>query len=85
MSKQYKRIFLEGAIARQADTFSSLVAGGIFKNVDAHIITVHFYGPIFYMFQLYDCASEKEEYIKEMLFLHVKTFGDNYCIVKDPK
>lgn len=78
IAKQYKNIFLEGALNRQAETFASLVAGKMFKNVDPHIIALHFYGPIFYLFQLYDCEPDKEKYIKDMLFSHIETFGENY-------
>ncbi len=74
----YNRFFLEGVINSQAKTFLQLVDGGFFRKTDERIIALHFYGPILLLFQLYDCEPEKKDEIKDMLFKHVRAFGEHY-------
>ena len=77
-AKYYNKFFLEGVIESQAKTFLQLVNSGLFRKADERIIALHFYGPILLLFQQYDCEPEKKDEIKEMLFKHVRTFGENY-------
>ena len=63
---------------KQAQTFAALVEGGMFQEENTDVIALHFYGPILFLFQRYDCAPEKEEEIKSLLYAHVKTFGRLY-------
>lgn len=78
ISAQYNAFFLEGAVKKQTQTFAALMAGGMFREGDAQIAALHFYGPILFLFQRYDCEPEKEEEIKELLYAHVRTFGKHY-------
>lgn len=74
----YEAFFLSGVIDSQGRTFKKLVESGMFKRVDERIIALQFFGPILLLFQQYDCHPEKEDEIKELLFSHVRTFGENY-------
>lgn len=77
-AKYYDKFFIEGVIESQAKTFLQLVDSGLFRKADERIIALHFYGPIMLLFQQYDCEPEKKDEIKEMLFKHVRAFGENY-------
>lgn len=77
-AEYYNRFFIEGVIESQAKTFLQLVDSGFFRKEDERIIALHFYGPILLLFQQYDCEPEKKDEIKEMLFKHVRTFGEYY-------
>ena len=77
-AKYYDKFFIEGVIESQAKTFLQLVDSGLFRKADERIIALHFYGPIMLLFQQYDCEPEKKDEIKEMLFKHIRAFGENY-------
>lgn len=77
-AKYYDKFFIKGVIESQAKTFLQLVDSGLFRKADERIIALHFYGPIMLLFQQYDCEPEKKDEIKEMLFKHVRAFGENY-------
>lgn len=77
-AKQYNESYITGVIQRQGQTFEKLVLGGLFKEENPETIALQFYGPIFLLFQLYDCNPDSEEDIKKYLFSHVKAFGRNY-------
>lgn len=77
-AKYYDKFFIEGVIESQAKTFLQLVDSGLFRKADERIIALHFYGPIMLLFQQYDCEPEKKDEIKEMLFKHVRAFGEIY-------
>ena len=77
-AKYYDKFFIAGVIESQAKTFLQLVDSGLFRKADERIIALHFYGPIMLLFQQYDCEPEKKDEIKEMLFKHVRAFGENY-------
>lgn len=74
----YNRFFIEGVIESQAKTFLQLIDSGFFRKADERIIALHFYGPILLLFQQYDCEPEKKDEIKEMLFKHIRAFGEHY-------
>ena len=74
----YYKFFLEGVIYSQPKTFMQMVNNGFFRKVDERIIALQFYGPILLLFQLYDCEPQKKDEIKEMLFKHVRVFGEHY-------
>ncbi len=74
----YSEAFIVGVLRRQGETFHKLVEAGMFRKEDANIVALQFYGPIFMLFQQYDCHPEKEEEIKSMLEKHVEAFGRSY-------
>lgn len=74
----YCESFLTGVLARQGETFSSLIKDGMFRKEDEKIVALQFYGPIFMLFQQYDCHPEQEKEIKSMLEKHVEAFGRSY-------
>lgn len=82
IAQQYNEFFLDGVVKSQARTFGMLAQSGFFKKTEPEIIALHFYGPIFFLFQRYDCEPEQEAEIKEMLLAHVKAFGRNYVSVQ---
>lgn len=77
-AKQYNATYLSGVVQRQGEIFKKLVEGGLFREENPEIIALQFYGPIFLLFQQYDCNPKSEEQIKDYLFCHVKAFGKNY-------
>lgn len=74
----YSEAFLTGVLKRQGDTFASLIEDGMFRKEDVRIVALQFYGPIFVLFQQYDCHPEQEAEIKIMLEQHVEAFGRSY-------
>lgn len=74
----YCESFLTGVLARQGETFSLLIKDGMFRKEDEKIVALQFYGPIFMLFQQYDCHPEQEKEIKSMLEKHVEAFGRSY-------
>lgn len=74
----YSEAFIMGVLRRQGETFSKLVEDGMFRKEEAEIVALHFYGPIFLLFQQYDCHPEQEEEIKNILEKHVEAFGRSY-------
>lgn len=74
----YNSFFLSGVLQAQSKTFLQLVKGGLFKEEDEKIIALHFYGPVLFLFQQFDCNPEMADQIKEMLTLHVIAFGKLY-------
>lgn len=75
---QYNNRFVVGVIKKQSMVFEQLVNSGFFRKEDTEVIALHFYGPIFLLFQQYDCNPEQENEIKERLFKHVTAFGNLY-------
>lgn len=74
----YSQAFITGVLKRQGETFRELVKGGMFRKEDGEVVALQFYGPIFLLFQQYDCHPEKEEEIRNMLEKHVDAFGRSY-------
>ncbi len=74
----YNNFFLNGVLQAQSKTFLQLVKGGLFKKEDEKIIALHFYGPVLFLFQQFDCNPEEADQIKRMLTAHVTAFGGLY-------
>lgn len=74
----YCESFLTGVLVRQGETFSYLIEDGMFRKEDEQIVALQFYGPIFMLFQQYDCHPEQEKEIKILLEKHVEAFGRSY-------
>lgn len=74
----YSQAFITGVLKRQGETFRELVKGGMFRKEEGEIVALQFYGPIFLLFQQYDCHPEKEEEIRNMLEKHIEAFGRSY-------
>lgn len=74
----YSQSFITGVLKKQGNTFQKLVDDGMFRKEDGEIVALHFYGPIFMLFQQYDCHPEKEEEMKRLLEKHVEAFGRSY-------
>ena len=77
-AEYYNSFFLDGVIKSQANTFSKLIKGGLFKKADATIMAMQFYAPILFLFQKSDCQTDNQEEIKKLLFAHIQSFGKFY-------
>lgn len=77
-SELYENTFLFGVLKSQGEVFGKLADGGYFKKEQKEIIALQFYGPIFLLFQQYDCHPDSEEIIKQYLIEHIRVFGKNF-------
>lgn len=77
-AKLYDQFFLSGVIKHQSLTFNALVEGEFFSSHSPDLIALHFYSPILFLFERYDCNPECEPELKELLKLHITTFGGFY-------
>lgn len=75
--EMYRKTFLEGPINSEAFLFEQFVKSGFFKKEDYKIIALHFYSPIFFLFQKYDMEPNENE-IKHLIKEHVRVFSNNY-------
>ena len=84
--KMYRKTFVEGPINSEAFLFEQFVKSGFFRKEDPRIIALHFYGPIFLLFQKYDMEPNDNE-IEQMIKEHVRVFSNNYrmdgCVVNE--
>jgi TetR/AcrR family transcriptional regulator, biofilm operon repressor len=74
----FKKIYFENALVFQEELFTVLIEGGMFKNVDAKIMALQFYAPIYLLICQYDSIEGKEEEVKEILRKHVYQFAEMY-------
>lgn len=81
----YSEVFIRGALKQQGETFDKLVESGMFRKEEGEVIALHFYGPIFMLFQQYDCHPENEKEIKRILEKHVEAFGRSYANDKEKR
>ncbi len=75
----YNDFFVDGAVNNFSKVFDQFIKDGFFKPADSQMVALHFYAPIQFMFQKYDCQPESEVQIKETLFAHIETFGKNFA------
>lgn len=78
LNKIYEDLFVNGAVQYEEFIFSSLIAAGVIKKEDPHIVALRFYTPIFYLLQKYDMHPEQEEEAKRELISVVKEFCETY-------
>lgn len=78
LNKIYEDQFVNGAVQYEEFIFSSLIAAGVIKKEDPHIVALRFYTPIFYLLQKYDMHPEQEEEAKRELISVVKEFCETY-------
>lgn len=78
LNKIYEDLFVNGAVQYEKFIFSSLIAAGVIKKEDPHIVALRFYTPIFYLLQKYDMHPEQEEEAKRELISVVKEFCETY-------
>lgn len=76
----YNNIFINGPIENESHIFDKFVRDGFFRKENPRIIAMHFYAPIFLMFQMYDIDNSREDELKHMINDHVRTFSDNYRV-----
>ena len=78
LNRIYEELFVNGAVEYEEKIFAELIADGVIKKEDPHIIAVRFYSPIYYLLQKYDMWPEKEEEAKEELTAMIREFCDTY-------
>ena len=78
LNRIYEELFVNGAVEYEEKIFAGLIADGVIKKEDPHIISVRFYSPIYYLLQKYDMWPEKEEEAKEELTAMIREFCDTY-------
>lgn len=74
----YDKTFINGPIENESHIFEKFVKDGFFRKENPKIIAMHFYAPIFLMFQMYDIDKSREDELKHMINEHVRVFSDNY-------
>lgn len=78
LNKIYEDLFVNGAVKHEERIFSSLIAAGVIKKEDSHIVALRFYTPIYYLLQKYDMHPEQEEEAKKELVSMVTEFCETY-------
>ena len=78
LNRIYEELFVNGAVEYEEKIFAELIADGVIKKEDPHIIAVRFYSPIYYLLQKYDMWPEKEEEAKKELTAMIREFCDTY-------
>lgn len=74
----YEDLFVNGAVQHEETIFSALIAAGIIKEENPHIVALRFYTPIYYLLQKYDMHPELETEAKEELVSMVREFCETY-------
>ncbi|MDL2276918.1 TetR/AcrR family transcriptional regulator, partial [Breznakia sp. OttesenSCG-928-G09] len=70
--EMYQSLFIDDGLSFQGNIFAQLIAKGAFVESDPQIVALHFYAPIFLMFQKYDDQPEMESQALSMLDAHVE-------------
>ena len=78
LNRIYEELFVNGAVEYEEKIFAELIADGVIKKEDPHIISVRFYSPIYYLLQKYDMWPEKEEEATKELTGMIREFCDTY-------
>lgn len=78
LNKIYEDLFVNGAVQHEENVFSALIAAGIIKEENPHIVALRFYTPIYYLLQKYDMHPELETEAKEELVSMVREFCETY-------
>jgi len=78
VAKKYKSYFIDRVLESQTVLFGKFVAAGKFRKEDPYIIALHFYSPIYLLFQKYDLEPDKLEEAEEIIKQHVISFSEFY-------
>lgn len=78
VAKKYKSYFIDRVLELQTELFRKFVVAGKFRNEDPYIIALHFYSPIYLLFQKYDLEPDKLEEAQELIKKHVISFSAFY-------
>lgn len=78
LNRIYEELFVNGAVEYEEAVFSELIAAGIIKKENPHIVALRFYTPIFYLLQKYDMQPEREEDAKKELISMITEFCETY-------
>ncbi|MBE6023359.1 MAG: TetR/AcrR family transcriptional regulator [Cellulosilyticum sp.] len=78
LQKRYTGQFIDHTLEVYSKLFRSFIENGMFKEVDADVLALHFYGPIYLLFQKYDLDREHLEEGEQLIKNHVEQFARNY-------
>lgn len=76
----FKAYFFESVLSFQALIFEELIRIGYFRSADPQIMALHFYAPIFLLFNQYDNKPEKELEVLKILEKHLEQFALLYTV-----
>lgn len=74
----YQEHFINGFLEKCKKLFKTFIDNGLFKEEDPEILALHFYGPIYLLFQKYDRQPERVEEGERLIKEHIKLFATNY-------
>lgn len=74
----FKKIYFENALVFQEELFNELIERSMFKMLDAKIMALQFYAPIYLLICQYDSLDGKEDEAKESIRKHVYQFVELY-------
>lgn len=74
----FKKVYFENALVFQEELFKELIKRGMFKKLDAKIMALQFYAPIYLLICQYDSLDGKEDEAKEVIRKHVYQFVELY-------
>ncbi|WP_455718926.1 TetR/AcrR family transcriptional regulator [Anaerosporobacter sp.] len=76
----FKKIYFDNALVFQEELFTVLIERGMFRKVDAKVMALQFYAPIYLLICQYDSFDGGEEEAKEVIRKHVYQFAEMYEI-----
>lgn len=74
----YREIFMDAAITYQTTVFGEMIKLGLLNGQNPEAMSIHFYGPIFFLLNKYDQEPEKEQEALEVLKRQVQEFRRIY-------
>ena len=74
----YTKQYFDDPLKYQGDLFNVLVAKGKLVQVDANVLALQFYAPIYNLLTLCDRQPNREEEALKILEVHIKQFNCNY-------
>ena len=73
-----REFLMDGALRYQTALFEEMIENGYFKRVDAEVLALQFYSPLFLLLCKYDGQPEKESEALSLLERFVETFDATY-------
>lgn len=78
ISKIYRQISFQSSMEYQTVLFQALMDSGNFREMDAELLAMEFFAPIFLIFYMFDNTPENLPAAKEMFLKHVNHFNNMY-------
>ena len=78
LAKIYSKIYVDDPLSYQGMLFGFMVAQGVLCTDNVHIMTIHFYAPIYYFLTICDRESDREKEVLKLLEEHIRQFNKLY-------